>query len=207
MANIIIDAAIAIGTVSVAILAIWGERVRAVLSPPKLELEAHNKFRGDPNIIRTPTGQQVGRGMYFHLKVVNKRPWLPVKNCRVLLMGISNRGPDNIFHPSRLVVPSQLVWAPASFAPVMTTVTKEQIVDLGNIQEGDDSFCPALYSTPNNFLGFVKAGEAVRYELAIEADNFVSTKNKVIEVAWDGQWEFEPEKMEDHLRIREIHEH
>ena len=121
-------------------------------------------------------------------------------------MGLSRRGPDNIFHRSRLVVPSQLVWAPASFAPVLVTVTKEQIVDLGNIQEGDDAFRPALYSTPNNFMGYVKAGEAVRYELAIEADNFASYRNTVVEVAWDGQWQFEPEKMENHLLIREIHE-
>ena len=144
--------------------------------------------------------------MYFHLKVVNKRPWLPIKNCRVLLMGLSRRGPDNAFHPTSLVVPSQLVWAPASFAPVLVTVTKEYIVDLGKIREGDDAFRPALYSTPNNFMGFVKANEAVRYELAIEADNFSSSTYKVIEVAWDGKWEFEPEKMENHLRIREIHE-
>ncbi|MCU7841595.1 MAG: hypothetical protein KZQ94_19730 [Candidatus Thiodiazotropha sp. (ex Troendleina suluensis)] len=141
------------------------------------------------------------------LKVINKRPWLPVKNCRVLLIGLSRRGPDNIFHPSRLVVPSQLILAPASFAPVLVTVTKEQIVDLGNLQEGGDSFRPALYSTPNNFMGYVKAGDAVRYELSIEADNFTSARNKVVEVAWDGKWEFEPEKMEKHLRIREIYEH
>ena len=203
--NIVIDSAIAIGTISVAILAIWGERIRSLLSPPKLVIEAHNDFRGDPNILTTPNGQRVGKGMYYHLKVVNKRPWLPIKNCRVLLMGISRRGPDNVFHPSSLVVPSQLVWAPASFSPALVTVTKEQIFDLGNICEGESAFNPALYSTPNNFMGFVKENEAVRYELAIEADNYSSNIYKVIEVAWDGVWEFEPDKMENHLRIREIH--
>lgn len=202
--KIAIDIATALGTVAVAILAIWGERVRSWLSPPKLEIEAHNNFRGDPNVLTTQTGQLAGRGMYYHLKVVNKRPWLPIKNCRVLLMGISRRGPDNVFHPSPLVVPSQLVWAPASFAPILVTVTKEQIVDLGNIREGDEAFRPALYSIPNNFAGFVKANEAVRLELAIEADNFSSRRYKVFEVAWDGIWEFEPEKMVNHLRIREI---
>jgi hypothetical protein len=88
----------------------------------------------------------------------------------------------------------------------MATVTRQQIVDLGSVQEGDDAFRPALYSTPNNFAGYVRAGEAVRYELAIEADNYSSQRYKVFEVAWDGEWKAEPEEMGNHLRIREIHE-
>lgn len=202
--NTTIDAATALGTVAVAVFAIWGDRFRSWLGPPKLLLEQHN-FRGDPNIF-TADGKTKTRVMYYHLKVVNKRPWLPVRNCRVLLKGISRRGPDNIFHPFPVIVPSQLVWAPASFAPILATVTKEHVVDLGLVIEGQDAFIPALYSTPNNFEGFVRAGDAVRYELAIEADNFSSDTYQVFEVAWDGVWEFEPEKMEKHLRIREAHE-
>ncbi len=205
LTNVLIDATTALGTVAVAALAIWGERIRSFLAPPKLLLEEHN-FRGDPTIFTAPDGKQVVRVMYYHLKVVNKRPWLPVRNCRVLLKGVSRRGPDNIFHPFPLVVPTQLVWAPASFAPILATVTREQVLDLGLVIEGQDEFKPALYSTPNNFAGFIKAGEAIRYELAIEADNYSSDKYQVFEVAWDGKWESEPEKMEKHLRIKEVHE-
>lgn len=201
--NTTIDAATALGTVAVAVLAIWGERFRSWLAPPRLSLEPHN-FRGDPNIL-TADGKPIARVMYYHLKVVNKRPWLPVRNCRVLLKGISRRGPDNIFHPFPLVVPPQLVWSPASFAPVLATVTKEHIVDLGLVIEGKDAYTPALYSTPNNFAGYVRTDDAVRYELAIEADNFSSDTYQVFEVAWDGEWKFVPEEMEKHLRIREVH--
>jgi hypothetical protein len=105
-----------------------------------------------------------------------------------------------------MVVPSQLVWAPASFAPILATVTREQIVDFGLVVEGKNVYTPALYSTPNNFAGLVRTGDAVRYELAIEADDFSSDKYQVFEVAWDGVWDFAPEKMEKHLRIREVHE-
>lgn len=202
--KIAIDIATAFGTIAVAILAIWGERVRSWLSPPKLEIEAHNSFRGDPSPLTTESGQEIGRAMFYHLRVVNKRPWLPIKNCRVLLMGISRRGPDNEFHRSPLSVPRQLVWAPAEFSPVLVTVTKEQIVDFGRVDEGGNGFRPALYSCPNNFAGFVRKDEAVRFELAVEGDNFTSRRYKVFQVAWDGIWEFEPEKMENHLRISEI---
>ncbi len=131
--SIIINGTIAVGTIVVTILAIWGERIRSLLSPPKLVLEPHNNFRGDANILKNSNGDIFGRAMYFHLKVVNKRPWLPIKNCRVLLKGINRRGQDKDFHPSPLVVPAQMIWAPASFAPILVTITKEQILDLGNV--------------------------------------------------------------------------
>lgn len=202
--KLIIDASTAIGTLAIAVLAIWGERVRSWLAPPKLVLEPHN-LRGVANILRADGTPDVS-AIYYHLKVVNKRPWLPVRNCRVLLNGISRRGPDNIFHPFPFVVPSQLVWAPASFAPILATVTREQVVDFGRVVEGRNVYEPTLYSMPNHFVGFVQAGDAVRYELAIEADNYSSDRYQVFEVAWDGVWEPEPAIMEKHLHIREIHE-
>lgn len=204
MLDAITNTAIAIGTIAVAVIAIWGRQIRSWLVPPKLSLVAHN-LRGDPNVL-TADGKPVGRVMYYHLKVVNERPWLPVKNCRVLLRGLSRRGPDNLFHPTSLVVPTQLTWAPASIMPTLVTVTRAQVVDLGYIVEGEEAFAPALYSTPNNFQGFVKSGDAVRFELAIEADNFCSEENPVFEVAWDGVWEFEPGQTERHLRIRVVDE-
>ena len=134
------------------------------------------------------------------------RPWLSVKNCRVLLKGISRREVDHLFHPYPLVVPLQFQWAPASSSPSLVTITKEHVLDLGLALEGSERFVPALYNVPNKFDGFVEAGDAVRYELAIEADNYSSDRYQVFEVAWDGVWKFEPEEMEKHLRIREVKE-
>jgi len=98
-------------------------------------------------------------------------------------------------------VPFQFVWAPAESTPPDVTITREQVLDLGYIQENGDRFIPRLYVTPNNFQGFIGANEAVRFQLQIEAVGF-SSPIYVVEVAWDGQWSYDPETMKRHLSIR-----
>jgi hypothetical protein len=204
--KIIIDGLVAFGTLAVAVMAIWGEKVRSWLAPPKLIIVPHTPH-GDPTQLTmegavNPGGGQ--RAMYFHLKVVNLRTWLTVENCRILLKGISRRGPDGKFHPVPMAVPLQFVWAPAEATPPQVTITKEQILDFGMLVEGTSKFIPILYSHSNNFQGFVEKGQAVRYFLEIDASNFASPHPQVFEVAWDGEWDFEPEKMQHHLRLTEI---
>lgn len=208
--EVVIQALTAFGTVAVAAVALWGEKARAWLSPPKVIIEPHN-LEGDPTVL---TGGQVVlipspgiRVMYYHLKVVNKRPWLTVHNCRVLLKHMSRRGPDGKFYAVRMPVPPQFVWAlMGPKASDELTITNERVFDLGRVQENGNGFEPSLYVYPNNFSGFVRKGEAVRYGLEINASNFVSQKVQVFEVAWDGQWSFEREQMQRHLTIREIAE-
>jgi len=200
-----INSLVAIGTLAVAVLAIWGARIRSVLAPPLLVLEPHN-LSGDPTELRGPSvppGQGT-RVLYYHLKVVNKRSWLPVENCSVFLQGISRKGPDDLFHPVQMHVPLQYVWAPAEITPPTVTLTKEQILDFGRMAEGENMFVPVLYSYSNNFQGFVRSGEVLRYLLEIRGSNFSSRRYQVFEVAWDGQWRYIPNEMEQHLRIREI---
>jgi hypothetical protein len=205
-ASTLINAAVAVGTLLIAVAAIWGDWLRSRIAPAKLVIESHN-LQGDPTMLqpRGPNSGQAGiRVMYFHLKVANKRPYLTVKNCRVLLKGMSRRGPDGRFHPAPMSVPSQFVWAPAEITPPVLTLIKEQILDFGCVTETEDKFIPILYSYPNNFQGFVRKDEAVRYHLEVEATNFISPRYQVFEVAWDGAWSYEPEKMQQHLRITEI---
>jgi hypothetical protein len=114
VAKLIIEGLVAFGTVAVAILAIWGDWFRSKFAPPKLVLSLHSD-QGQPTTLgKTPA-------MYYHLKVVNRRLWQPGRDCRVLLKGMSRRGPDGIFHSVALPVPLQYIWAPAEFsAPTVT---------------------------------------------------------------------------------------
>jgi len=59
---------IAIGTVAVAILAIWGEKIRDWMATcPRLEFKLHNS-RGD-----LTARQNSLRTIYYHIKIENKR--------------------------------------------------------------------------------------------------------------------------------------
>ena len=204
--KIIVDVLTAVGTIAVAIVAIWGEKVRALLSPPKLVIRLHTP-RGSPTTLTVsgvvdPSGGT--RVMYYHLKVVNVRPWIAVHNCRVLLKGIGRRRPDGSFHPIHFPVPLQFIWPNEGDAPARVVVTKESILDFGRIAENSNQFYPLLYVYANNFDGFVRKGETIRYSLEIDASNFVSERPQIFEVAWDGVWCFESENMEQHLTIKEV---
>jgi|SRR6516164_2774725 len=138
--------------------------------------------------------------MYFQLKVIKHGP-LSAKNCRVMLVGISRRDPSGNFQPEPMAYPCQLTWSPVEFLPSLMTITHEQLLDLGYADENGQAFVPRLYYHPFNFNGSVSPNDAVRYQLQIEAENFLSPRY-VIEVAWNGQWSFVPDEMRRHLPIR-----
>lgn len=208
-----IAALTAIGTISVAVLAIWGDWFRAKLARGNLVIELRDA-RGFLTHFNTMFGSAVipspTRKVYFyHLLVVNKRPWLAARNCRVLLKGINKRGPDGDFKPVPMPVSLQFIWAPQEASPTLATVTDEQTLDFGTcaeIRNGLDQggFVPRLYSYTNAFPGVVGAGEAIRYSLQVVSDTFSSENYHVFEVAWDGKWSEQKEEMEHHLSVKEI---
>ena len=114
----VLTALAALGTIAVAIMAIWGEWVRTTFVGPKLKLSQHN-FRGtvaDVNVIDPAQNQvHMKRAVFYHLRVHNSRPWVPARNCRVMLRQLHRRGPDDTFHPVKLFVPRQYMWAPSEW--------------------------------------------------------------------------------------------
>lgn len=190
----------AIGTVTVAILAIWGEWFRSMLAAPKLELR-----------LCAPTGnltvrQNQTRTIYYHLEVHNRRRWSPAKHVRVLLTGYAKRRPDGTFFPEPVVAPLQLTWAFPQFHELLPTVSTTDTCDLGFLDDGAQRFAIALYVTPNNFRGFVAANEAIRVHVVARADNAETKKPLILELAWDGDWSTDMDEMKRHLVIREVEE-
>jgi hypothetical protein len=189
---------VAIGTLTAVVVAIWGEFLRSKLAPPKLRFVLHNT-RG--TVTRITQGPRV---IYYHLKIVNSRPWFLAKNCQVRLIDISQRGPDNNFRPVPNPVPPTFVWSPAGFVPVATNISKEQIFDFGRVTEGGQEFEPVLHFYPNNFQGRIGANQAIRYALEVVGDNVSKVAALVLEVAWNGQWTDNLDIMSRNLTIQEV---
>ncbi len=196
--NAIINGFTALGTVAVAILAIWGDTVRTWLAGPKLLIVPHN-FRGA--VVPITNGP---RGIFYHLAVVNKRSSITATNCRVLLKKIWRKAPNGIFQEVGLKVPLIFAWAPSEIMPPYISLRKEQVLDFGAVIEGQDYYRPLLLSYTNNFQGFVHAGEIVRYGIEIVSDNFASPRLQVFEVAWNGKWSDNLDVMAQNLQIQEV---
>src|SRR5574341_1258134 len=174
--NAIINGLTAIGTIIVAILAIWGDFFRAQFAGPKLSLVPHN-LRG--SVVPITNGR---RSIFYHLKVVNARNWVRATNCRVLLKKLWRRVPNGAFQEVTLTVPLTFVWAPSEITPPYVTLVKEHVLD----------------------FGFVRANEVVRFGLEIVSDNFISPRLQTFEVAWNGQWNDNLDVMAQNLQIQEV---
>ncbi|MBI5291053.1 MAG: hypothetical protein HY872_04145 [Chloroflexi bacterium] len=198
--QLILEGLVAIGTIAVAILAIWGDWFRDKFAAPKLVLQLRDT-KGNL------TSQQDGQGViYYHLIVQNKRSWAVARGVQVMLEGVWRRAADGSFKADTLAAELPLTWAFPQFSPLNPSVSDRKICDFGCLAEKDRLFKPSLYFYPNNFTGFVGANQAVRYSIRVVAENFNSGKAIVVEVSWDGLWSSDMAEMERHLVVKVMDE-
>lgn len=187
----------AIGTVAVAIMAIWGNWVKARLAGPQITL-ALRDARRDVNPRNDGT-----REIYYHVVVRNRRRWSPAEAVRVLVVGLAKRRPDGSYFAEPLVVPLQLTWAFPTFHELFPTIADSDTCDFGAVDEHSGRFRLSTYITPNNFRGYIAAGEAMRVTLVASAHNG-NSEPLVLEVSWDGRWAAELDEMQRHLVIKPV---
>lgn len=190
----------AIGTVAVAVLAIWGDQVKDYFLGPRLTLSLVSES-GD--LTKRASGASV---YYYHLRVTNGKRRLPARGVRVVVQGISKRAPSGAFVQQPLVYPLQLVWTPMEPGEVERTIVQNSTCDFGFLDEtsNEQAFRPAVLLLPNNFRGYVKTDQCVRFEVVATGQNVFSLKPTVFEVSWDGRWTQNQEEMKQHLVIRAV---
>lgn len=188
----------AIGTVSVAVLAIWGDFFRYKFAGPQLELSLNNS-RGD-----LTARANARQAYFFHLRIRNRRAWSPARDVRVLLERIARRRPDGSFLTEPLVYPLPFVWTPMELGDFQRTVADVDTCDLGFLNQDADRFTLATLITPNNFHGYVRANDAVRVRVVASGQNVTSSKPLFLEIAWDGIWTADRDEIQKHFVIKEI---
>jgi hypothetical protein len=186
----------AVGTVLVAILAIWGDFFKAFFAGPKLELSLSGldlTVRNDG----TPT-------YYFRINVKNRRTWAAAEGARVQIVGIARRSKlDGSFKRESLAVPVQLFWVPAERASERELIIDAAICDFGYL-DMKQLFKLATMNTPNNFNGQMYEDNPMRVQVRVSAQNMRPRNPIVIEVFWDGQFVLDPNAMEKHLLAKEV---
>ena len=176
------EALTAVGTLFVAILAIYGSWFRAKFAAPKMRLVVRDTG-GDIRIIARKSGS---KAIYFCLHVENRRSWAMAKNCKVILRAVHRRVPIGAFYQEPLTVPLQYQWPPGLYSVCdVQNIKQDAVLDFGRIVEKGVKFEPALRGESNNFNVFAKEKKVVRYSLQIVADNFTSQKFQVFRSGMD----------------------
>jgi hypothetical protein len=195
--NTIANIFTAIGTVAVAILALWGDQIRDWLLGPRLKLSLVDP-KGD---LAVRTGG--GRVYFYHLKVKNSGR-TAASGVRVHMRAFSRRTPAGNFIAEPLVYPLQLVWTPKSLGETERTIVDESTCDFGFLGETDNCFWIAALVAPNNFNGVVERNACVRFKLVATGVNILSRFPTILQVSWDGVWTGNQEEMQRHLIIERV---
>src|SRR5262245_38395665 len=141
-----INAAVAFGTISAVIVALFGQAFRDKFFPPRLTLRLVTAD-GELTIARA-AGATETRVRYYHLRVANSRSWSPATEVQVFLLQVEEPGPSGEFRPIWIGdVP--FGWRHQVISPLARTIGSEFDIDLCSVTEtGIVQFYVLL--TPNN---------------------------------------------------------
>jgi len=197
----VIQLAVAIGTIAVAILAIWGERIKLLIGlGPKLVLTLHDP-QGELINVSFEEGKTT-LARYYHLRVSNKHRWTQATNTRIVIAGLTRPAADGSLVSQPLSGPLQLMWRFSNFHLLYSIVGPDDICDLGHLIRGD-KFRLTPFVFPANFTGVLEANQRMRVEVKAVADN-AESQSLCIDISWDGIWSDDTLEMAKHLVVKEM---
>lgn len=197
----VLQLGVAVGTIAVAILAIWGERIRQLLGlGPKLVLKLHDP-QGESIDVLTESGKPIP-SRYYHLRVSNKKRWSQATNVRIVITGLARPAADGRLVSQPLSGPLQLMWRFTNFHLLYSIVGPDDICDLGHLFRGDN-FRLTPYVFPSNFTGILDPNQRMRVEVKAVGDN-AESKPICIDISWDGNWSDDTLDMAKHLVVKEV---
>ena len=188
----------ALGPILVALVAVYGDRIRARLFGPRLAFDLED---ASGHLAHRADGSKT---IYYHIKVNNGKRRDPARNVRVVCIGIAKKAADLSFVAERVVYPVPLTWTPADCTSAWQTVAGSSTCDLGYLEEAGGQFKLAHCFWPDGFPGYICANGAMRVTLAAEGDNVYSSAECEIEIAWDGVWEESANERTKHLVVKRI---
>jgi hypothetical protein len=190
-----ISIVLVVATLILAAVAVWGERIRQRWVRPKLRLlldEPHLTFISGTN----------RRGWYYQLHVVNDRKTSPASNTQVRLTKVFKKALDDSWQEHQFSGPVQVQWRWPDQIPQYATIGPDQHATFACLLEGADAAELCLFLTPNNLESRIPALEPTRLHFKAVSDT-AESKELVLEVASDGQWEEGRSAMDTHMSVKE----
>src|ERR1700739_4420982 len=162
--EVVAEVVTAIGTVSVAFVAGFGDWLENIFFGPRLKLSLV-----DARGVKIP--RRNGTQAYFyHIRVKNCRRRV-AKSVQIRVQRVSKRVPGGKFLEQEIVCPLPLDWTPRKVGIEARNVFGEDICDFGFLDSGAAVFSLATRWKLTNFRGDVAANETARFEIIGSGEN------------------------------------
>lgn len=199
------DWVVALGTLAVALVALFGDMVRGLFAkPPRLKILDEKGVTAKVKLSFTDgEGQLQERfedARYYHIEVANPRRRLaPLRGVRVYLVMVEQRSADQTFRPiwnARIPV----MWRTQAVQPLLQDIGPAAHADLCSVVKG--KFLQLhLLTTPFDLETVYREPVALRLTFLAHG-LLVDSAPFPVEVHWDGEWDDDAEKMSRHLVVK-----
>lgn len=197
-----VQIAIAVGTLSAVVVALFGPWIRSKFAfvQPKLVLSFPRPLgEATPIQMISPDGSTLSEsGRYYHLRVSNARRWSPATDVRVLLLQVEEDGPDG--NPQvRWTGDIPLIWRHQLVFPATRVIGHEAFADVISVVKGKWAQIQTQMEPLN--LDRTKRG-ATTFILSLQARAAECDSNILrLKISWDGGWADGEQEMRRHLTI------
>jgi len=192
----VVQIALALGTIALAVMALWGHTIRMKLYGPKLKIELKN-IKGTQS--QFPDGVM---SYYYHLRVKNENRISSAHNVRVVVKDLRRFDVNGNMKSESPSGPLQLVWQLQRYKPQYQTIGAESICDLGFIRKGENFQLSTLYR-PISFDNSLLSNQKMLVVLVAQSDEVESNELR-LEISWNGKWSEELDAMSKNLIIKTV---
>jgi hypothetical protein len=173
-----------IGVFLAVLMAVYGDRIRRWVNLIRLKIEEPKQSDNFPNEVDAPGGGKT-RVFCHHLRVKNRMPTEPVRNCRVWLVKIlDENGRGGFEEKFKFAVPRLMDWAPREYSPHARDFSEDDVFDFGTsfVEQGGRFEVGFYKSQGGMFKGGCLAGQKRQYVFKITADNYIKARPITVEV-------------------------
>jgi len=197
--NFGVQTAVALATFLAALVALFGERWRARLFPPRLALRLVPGFgvsisRESLEKVKTPA-------RYHHVRATNNATWPQAKRAQVYMTRVESKGPDGEMR-SQWTGNIPILWQYQEAQPLTRPLGPPFDCTLCSVTKGGFLELWPLIA-PFNFSGAFEPPVDIVVTLQIRSDDGVSPERS-FRTSWDGQWHDGDREMADHFVVRDV---
>jgi hypothetical protein len=177
--RLLFQALTALGTLAVAVIAIWQDQIIDRFNPVRGEIRRSNfegKEEGTPQMTFHT----------YHVRAVATRPNRPLKGCSIVFRQVNRISNEASVHGSIYPVWRQLLWAPVERTEAKLIIANEQEADLGRYHLQKDLFEILYYRQGGEFDPYVHRGQSAKIFLHLRADNLLRDIASIVTVDMTG---------------------